>query len=251
VISARTQDRLLSFYVRNDLAPNQQPTLGKLATGIETIELGQTWKLYLRVTAGQQHWFLEYYPAAAASEPARYRVGPADYAAFKLGLPYAELGWRPIQRDLDSDFSVGFGFAPPVDARVESILVRGSLSLDPLVFVGQDGRTTTLSFDAPGPESAGWRVEYGRGDVSIGSTPGGKPKLVVRAQVEDARRDNEAHTVAVPSASAGLVVAVGSVQWSWALDGFGRHVDGLGHETAVDPRVQALTRNMLVALRGG
>jgi hypothetical protein len=87
--------------------------------------------------------------------------------------------------------------------------------------------------------------------VSIGSTPGGKPKLVVRAQVEDARRDNEAHTVAVPSASAGLVVAVGSVQWSWALDGFGRHVDGLGHETAVDPRVQALTRNMLVALRGG
>jgi hypothetical protein len=51
--------------------------------------------------------------------------------------------------------------------------------------------------------------------------------------------------VVINNGSSGLVVAVGTVQWSWALDGSGRHLDAKGNETRVDPRIQALTRNIL------
>jgi len=49
----------------------------------------------------------------------------------------------------------------------------------------------------------------------------------------------------------GLIIAAGSIQWSWALDDYGAHTDDKRNQTKVDQRMQALTRNMLLELRGG
>jgi hypothetical protein len=77
----------------------------------------------------------------------------------------------------------------------------------------------------------------------------GGPVLSVRTEVPG-RRSDEAHTVLIRTPVGGSIVAVGSIQWSWALDSYGAHVDADNRETKLDPRVQALTRNMLRALRG-
>ena len=58
------------------------------------------------------------------------------------------------------------------------------------------------------------------------------------------------HTVALRSTGGGLIVPVGTIQWSWALDGYSHHVDTSGNETKVDPRLQALTRNIVRQLVG-
>ena len=61
---------------------------------------------------------------------------------------------------------------------------------------------------------------------------------------------DEAHSVAIRTPAGGLIVAAGSVQWSWALDAYGAHTDPQGNQTPVDSRLQSLTRNLMNALRG-
>jgi len=50
-------------------------------------------------------------------------------------------------------------------------------------------------------------------------------------------------TVRDPAKGAGGVVAVGTFQWSWALDSYAQHVYS-GRRTPVDPRVQRMTANV-------
>ena len=64
-------------------------------------------------------------------------------------------------------------------------------------------------------------------------------------------REDEAHTVLRRNEAGELLIAAGTIQWSWALDAFGHHKDAAGRETPVDPRIQALTQNMVRALVGG
>ena len=108
---------------------------------------------------------------------------------------------------------------------------------------------TALAFERETPGVLGWRVAGGKGDLAIAAAgPAGERVLVARADL-GGRRGDEAHTVAIGQPGEGLIVAVGTIQWSWALDALGRHKDDEGRETPVDPRLQALTRNILAALR--
>jgi hypothetical protein len=103
----------------------------------------------------------------------------------------------------------------------------------------------------PTVEAGGWHAELGDGEISTGPTgPDRAWALSMKVSVPDGRRPDEAHSVVLQRQSEGLTVAVGTIQWSWALDGYGRHTDPEGNETHVDPRVQALTRNILQALLG-
>jgi len=87
-------------------------------------------------------------------------------------------------------------------------------------------------------------------EVSAGVRILGRARVNPSREAQANGRAAEAHTVALRAPNRGLIVAVGTIQWSWALDGYGRHADDEGRETPVDPRIQALTRNILEALRG-
>ena len=50
-------------------------------------------------------------------------------------------------------------------------------------------------------------------------------------------------TVRDPAGGAGGMVAVGTFQWSWALDAYGQHVYN-GRRTPLDPRVERMTANV-------
>jgi hypothetical protein len=139
---------------------------------------------------------------------------------------------------------------------VSSITLRGSLSLGPVSLVSpSDDFETTISIgNAETPDAAGWRIRSGSGEMSLKPTSdGASTALVMRVALLDDRRPDEAHSVVIRDGTRVAVVAVGSMQWSWALDGLGflgPHTDTGGNETQVDARVQALTRNLLRALSG-
>jgi hypothetical protein len=78
--------------------------------------------------------------------------------------------------------------------------------------------------------------------------------LIARSPVPSAGRDPDAFgnvaspaeqsaAVRDPAGGAGGVVAVGTFQWSWALDAYGQHTYH-GRRTPVDPRVQRMTANV-------
>jgi len=73
----------------------------------------------------------------------------------------------------------------------------------------------------------------------------------MEASVPKDKPPDEADTVEIERRGAGPVIAVGTIQWSWALDDLGKHVDIKGNETRVDPRIQRLTYNMMRKLIAG
>jgi hypothetical protein len=154
-----------------------------------------------------------------------------------------------MDRDLLADFAASIG-TPPADLHVDSVVLRGQVSVSTINLSPPTSGGTPLSV-APVVGSANWQPVDGRGQLSVdGSGPSSEAVVVVNPERSDHRVD-EADTVAIRTPAGGLLVAVGTIQWSWALDNFGEHKDSHGNYTPVDARLQVLTRNILNALRAG
>lgn len=240
----RPIESLTTFAVRAEIDAARQPPLGRLTT---TINPGQNWSLYVRVRSPAGTWWLQYVPGDGG--PGQYEAGGASYVRIPLGAAFTRPGWRPLDRDLHADLGQAIGTVPD-GLLVDNVTLRGVLSLGPLSVVPADSPPLTMSLD--GVEQAadgGWRIAGGTGQMRIDRTPDGRAALTLVPEIP-AQRVDEAHTVVRTTPSGSRVVAVGTIQWSWALDGFGQHTDPEGNVTPVDERLQALTRNLLAALRG-
>jgi hypothetical protein len=121
------------------------------------------------------------------------------------------------------------------------------MAVGPISLTAPDGALAQLT---PATDQHGWQVASGEGQISVEPTgPARESVLVLRPFGVDHPVD-EAHSVAIRTPGGGLIFAAGTVQWSWALDAYGRRADPQGNQTPVDSRLQALTRNILNALRG-
>jgi hypothetical protein len=240
---------LLNYAAVNQIkAP--RPQVGRLSTMLGTTDPGLSWSLYVHFNSGPTNRrFLQYQPGEGTLS--RYQTTSGDYAVFRVGKEFSKVGWRRFERDLLADYTAAYG-QPPEDARVDHLILSGSISLTPLVFTAADGTISRIPVATePTAEAGGWHAELGDGEISTGPTgPDRAWALSMKVSVPDGRRPDEAHSVVLQRQGEGLTVAVGTIQWSWALDGYGRHTDPEGNETHVDPRVQALTRNILQALLG-
>jgi len=232
------------FSARYDWAGPSQARVGRLSTTIETLQVGPTWTLYVNLVSSERTVYLQY--ETSADPIHQYKVGPDTYVVIPLGGDFTKPGWRPLERDVAADYTAAFG-KPPDDLRIAALVTRGSLALEPVSLTAPDGSVTSAAAEVgQAGETTGWRVVDGTGTVNLQTTdPSGHPAVVLQATLSEARRSDEADTVVINNGSGGLVVAVGTIQWSWALDGYGRHLDSKGNETRVDPRIQALTRNIL------
>jgi hypothetical protein len=217
-----------------------------IATTLSTlVKPGHTWQIFVRLSRADGSWVLEYKPG---SEPTtRFAVRGVQHASMHLGPEFVSMEWRVLERDLVEDFRAAFGIVPD-DLRVDGVGLRGQAAVGPLVF--DAARPTRLIVPATTGASA-WHVTVGSG--SLTQEPGA-PDVEGSVRVEPTRSNrpvDEAHSVATRTPAGGLIVAVGTIQWSWALDAFGQHTDRAGNYTPIDPRLQALTRNILLALRRG
>jgi hypothetical protein len=251
VIPNDKPDALLDFNVLYEWPAAERPSVGRIATMVETLEYSPEWTLALHLISSSRSAYLVYAAGGDKDAPANFPFGDNDQVFFSLGEAFYSPGWRPIDRNLAKDYAQLLG-DPPSDLRLHSILLRGSLSLGPVTVTAPDGQATEISerSDAT-PEGLGWRVAQGKGDLKVSpSGPSGAPVLVMRVAIPDGRRGDEAHAVVIRAPGKGLIVAVGSIYWAWALDDYGHHTDANGNETKVDKRIHALTRNILLALRG-
>lgn len=245
VIPASPVEAQLQFSARYDLDKSAPSRVGRLSTTVETIQAGPTWTLMVNLVSSARTVYLQY---ETGSDPVhQYKVGQDYYAVFPLGEDFAEPGWRRLDRDLAADYLTAFGKVPD-DLHVAALVTRGSLGLGPLSLTALEGSVmSTAMAVARRGESAGWRTVGGIGTVDVaGTDPSGHAALVFTATIPKDRRPDEADTVAIQGEHEALVVAVGTIQWSWALDSYGTHVDTHGNKTNVDPRIQALTRNIVL-----
>jgi hypothetical protein len=248
VIPNDKPDALLDFNVIYQWPPAEQPSVGRITTMVETLEDSPEWTIAVHLVSSSRSAYLVYGAGGDKDTPANFPAGGEDQVFLSLGEAFYAPGWRQIDRDLAADYALLLGSVPS-DLRLQSILLRGSLSLGSVMLTPPDGQAIELSSEndaTPGP--LGWRVAQGTGDLKV--NPSGPTVLVMRVAVPEGRRGDEAHTVAIRAAGKGLIVAVGSIYWSWALDDYGSHKDSKGNATKVDKRIQALTQNMLLALRG-
>ena len=243
-------DELRTFAASYRWEPQTRPQAGRLATLVGAIQAGPNWALLVCLVSSARSVYLHYETESESAH--QYQVGSESYALFPLEKEFRAPGWRPLERDLAADYASAFG-PPPDDLRVDALVLRGALALGPVSITAPDGSATSITFETDGPpETVGWRVAQGTGTLTIQPRgPSEQRVLVMRpAALPEERRLDEAHTVALRSASGGLIVAVGTIQWTWALDGYGHHVDRHGNQTPVDPRIQALTRNIVRELIG-
>jgi hypothetical protein len=248
VLPVYAPSALLDFAAEYEWAPGTRPPFGQLSAAVETIQDSPAWHLALHLVSGDRRVSLVYAPGTG--RPSKDVSGREEVGSFPLGEEFFAPGWRSVERDLRADYASVLG-TPPDDLEIESVTLHGSLSLGTLSFSAVDGATSGLAMGRVAtPEAAGWRVKEGHGALfALPAGPSGQPAVGLRVANPDGRRPDEAHTIALRTSVGGLVVSVGSIQWSWALDGYGRHTDDQHHETKVDARIQALTRNLLRALR--
>jgi hypothetical protein len=229
--------------VRYQFGRAQLPSLGWFSSMFET---SRPWVLYVSLNGAPFNAQLQYVPGTGA--PRRYSGDGAEYAVLPVGAAFVQPGWHTLERDLEADYTAGFGSPAGSAVRVDSLFWRGSLSIGATNISSPGGKLTSMLLDqAETDQPPGWRREGGIGDVGVLPLgPSSEPVLGLRA----ARPNDEADSVFMRSPTGAPIVAVGSIQWSWALDSFGQHVDAEGRRTEVDPRIQALTRNMLQVLLG-
>jgi hypothetical protein len=253
VIPNDKPDALLNFNVVYEWPAAEGPSVGRFATMVETLDFSPEWTIAIHLVSASRSAYLVYSAGGDKDAPARFPSGGDEQVFFSLGEVFYTPGWRRIDRDLSDDYRTIIG-SMPSDLRLQSILLRGSLSLSSVTLTASDGQATDISFRSDAsPEANGWRVAQGAGDLAVNpSGPSGEAALAMRTAIPDDRRGDEAHTVAVQTPGKGLIVAVGSINWSWALDDYdyNHHTDTKGDRTNLDRRIQALTRNILVALRG-
>ncbi|HEX5414408.1 MAG TPA: N,N-dimethylformamidase beta subunit family domain-containing protein [Chloroflexota bacterium] len=218
--------------------------LGHLSTTVATLQPGPSWTLMVHVVSAERQVFLQYETEDGSTY--QYKIGQTTYAIIPLAADFSEIGSRPLKRDLVADYQTSFGKVPG-DARVNEIVVRGSLALGPLSITAPNGTVHQTSQEI-GPDKAAnaWYIFDGKGTLGLQTTNGtANPTVLMQATLPTTRPPDESDTVVIKRAGAGPVIAVGTMQWSWALDSVGDHVDHQGNETKVDPRIQALTGNML------
>jgi len=232
------------FVVRYDFGPSKTPSAGLFSTQVNG---GGSWALFVVVSSASGPGYVEYLPGDG--KPSHTVASGTDYSVIRLGKDFEEPGWKPLVRDLVADYALGLGQPAPKDLVVRAIQINGSLSLAPIVFTPKGGEPTTLTF-ADNPSALGWKTIAGDGSVETGGVgPNGERRLSLRP-AESPYSGAEADTVIMRDSGRGTVIAVGTVQWSWALDSLGNHADGSGNVTSVDPRIQGLTKNILRALVG-
>jgi hypothetical protein len=254
VLGLRDSAILNLFQVRFRFDPaafprSQLPEVGRLTTAVETVQGGITWALAVQVSASTGRWLLQYLPGLDA--PSRLAGDDEDWAVFPLGRGFDEPGWKPLVRDLRADYTSMIGPVPD-DLRIEALILQGMLSLAPVVLIDQRGNATHIDPAGAGSSVNGsWGTDAGNG--LLGTAPNsmsGELAFTVLPIVPGGRSDLEADSVIIERDGGPPIFAAGTMQWSWGLDSYGTHIDGEGNETPVDFRLQRLTRNILMALRG-
>jgi hypothetical protein len=231
----------LQFRVGYRFGAGQWPVAGTFATQVLTAAEGVTWSIYVHLVSREGDRYVQYMPGTDA--PSREVLDRSVYGIFPLGDSWQDEGWHSLQRNLRQDYLTIFGRPAPGDLAVDHLIVRGSLSLGRMVLTDPTQIQTVLTNSDE--EVSNWVVEEGSGLFEPTPTGlGGETVLAIRPDVPT-QRDDEAHTIALLAPSQGAIVAAGTMQWSWALDDFGAHVDRMGNRTDPDRRVQALTVNML------
>lgn len=243
----QTQRQFAVAYEWSDAAPIR---LGRLSAIVQTLQVGPSWTLMVSVVSAKGLVFLQY--ETEIGTPYQYKVGPVPYAIIPLDATFSQLGTRPLDRDLNADYTTAFG-TPPTDARVTAIVVRGSLALGALSITESDGTTYPTSKNVGTLHEANvWYVSEGKGTIGVQSgDPSPTAPLLIQATLPTDKRPDVSNTVVIKRAALGLVIAAGTIQWSWALDDYGDHVDHQGNSTKVDRRLQTLTGNLLRQLIKG
>jgi hypothetical protein len=246
-------DSLLSLFVQHSFTPSAQALLGTFSTNVETLQDNPTWQMMVHLRGQDESAYLVY-AAGPTALPVRQRVNGEDYGSFALGAAFYSPGWHTFERDLRADYIAAFGASPPDDLRVDAVILRGSMAITAITLGAEGGDPLRVDTNRVlGGTETGWRITSGSGTLRDGPDgPGEQPALSIQVDIPGGHRADEAQTVFVPrGGSGGPLMAAGSIQWSWALDGldvFGKHVDDQGNPTPVDPRLQAFTRNLLHAL---
>jgi len=244
-------DATVALTAEYKLPRTQWVPAGWLGAKLGTDADNPNWQVLVHLVSAGHSDYLVYAPGPGT--PHHYSAEGDVYGWLPLGPELEVPGWHPFDRDLVADYSRVFGAAPE-ELKVSSIVLRGSLSLGPVSLASptRDVEASVSVGSARTPDAAGWLIRSGSGTLSLKPLPDGSaPALVMQVPLLPDRRPDEAHTVAIRNGAGVNVVAVGSIQWSWALDDlalFGAHADGRGNQTQVDARVQALTRNLMRAL---
>ncbi|MCA1644677.1 MAG: hypothetical protein LC797_04115 [Chloroflexi bacterium] len=247
VVSLRRVDSMLGFVTRHTFDPGPRAASARLSAQVETLEPGITWSLGVDFTATNGKWSLQFGPGGGS--PARGQTGAVLSAFVPVGERFLDLGWNDLERNLAADFDEVFGVLP-ADLAIDALTLRGSVSVKGLKLIDADGEQPLLpETNDPDRLRTMWPVDRGQGTVSMRWTDTGQAELMLRTAAPGGRTESEAHTVAFRPDAGGLVIAVGTMQWSWALDGYKQNLNAI-HDVEVDPRIQILTRNMLRALRG-
>jgi hypothetical protein len=253
VVPVTKFDATLGLWAVYQFPPPEWMPAGRITTNIETLADNPSWVLMVHLVSDSRSVYLVYSPGPASEPPRQYSDGNDRYGSFAVGREFWDPGWHSFDRDLAADYGQVFGGTPD-ELKVRSITLRGSLSLGPVAFAspGGDGDRLVSIGNASTPQDAVWQIERGAGELTVKPTPGGSDNaLVMQVALPPDRRPDEAHTVVIRDGTRVSIVAVGSMQWSWALDDLnflGSHADVDGDVTQVDARVQALTRNLVRAL---
>jgi hypothetical protein len=244
VIPGSLISEISQFKARYDWPSSSRPSVGQFSTNVETVQPGPSWSLMVYLVSAKRSVYLQY--LYSSSPTYQYQVAGETYAVIPIGKDFTTPGWHPFVRNLLADYTAQFG-KPSDDLRIAGIVARGSFALGKVTLTAPNGEVASPPSDvAPPGDMSAWRVIEGTGTLTLDAKdPSGNPALVLTATLPGGRRPDEADTVIIKRNSGGSVVAAGTIQWSWALDDVGKHVDGKGDETKVDSRIQALTRNIL------
>jgi hypothetical protein len=230
----------------NNLVWGQGPAAGTLDATMQSNDGSASWQIEVQLEStedGDRSLVYGGPPAGSGLSDDGSTTG-----VIPVPNPIVADDWTSFTCDLVGDYTSTFGSTPP-DLQVLALKLRGSLAVEDLTLTAPDGTQQALGLSAgQAPGDAGWGIVSGSGTLTADTAADGSPVLTLRPNAD--RRDDVSHTVLVRPQGAGPIVAVGSIQWSWALDDFGTHVDVDHNATPVDPRVQALTGNLLKLLRG-
>jgi hypothetical protein len=240
VLPERPLSNLLDLAARRNLDSQEQVQVGQLTAQLRP---GRVWRVFVHMKAASGSWYLQYQPGTES--PSQTQSGDTTYIIRPL-TGFDQSGWQPLHVDLRTDFNSVAG-PPPADLRVDALVLRGDVAIGSISLSAPGGALAQVT---PTTDQRGWQAASGEGQVSVESEgPAGEIVLVLRPFGLDHPVD-EAHSVAIHTPAGGWIFAAGTIQWSWALDDFGQHTDPQGNRTPVDQRIQALTRNILNALRG-
>lgn len=241
VASSRPVPQDLQFSAQITFGPASRAPIGRLEMSIDP--LGR-WILNLRLVDGPTTAYLEY--IAGTDAPRLANRGGVSYGILSLGDRSWDPGWQPVARDLRADYAATFGHPPSDTMAIDEIILFGGLRITPIRLTASGRDAVVIPVEGM-PNGAQWTSD-GEGQAVVeNGGPQGEKVLALHTALHD-RRSDIAHTVIVRAAGKGPVVAAGTMQWSWALDDVGTHVDNEGQLTPVDGRVQAFTRNVVRTL---